>query len=50
MAIAFGIPDNESRGLTASEFTKVLSKALKRIEYLETVLDTEKVAYTKTDW
>ena len=49
-AIAWGIPDRESYGYSSTEFTKLLGTALRRIEYLETVLNSNNIQYTKTDW
>jgi len=40
-AIAWGVPDRESTGLTASEFTTLLHKALKEIESLEAQLSAK---------
>lgn len=34
-AIAWGIPDNESTGYSASEFTKIIHKLVRRVEQLE---------------
>lgn len=35
IAVAWGIPDTESRGYSASEFTKIINKLVHRIEHLE---------------
>ena len=44
-AIAWGIPDRESIGCSPTEFIKLLSKALKYINYLESQeLDLETIA------
>lgn len=48
-AIAWGTPDRESYGYSSTEFTKLLGSALRRIEYLEAVLNSNNVQYTKTD-
>ena len=40
-AVAWGAPDNWSTGMAHSEFTGLLSKALRRIEELETKLAKE---------
>lgn len=38
-AIAWGVPDNESTGMSPEAFTRLLSEALKEIENLERKLD-----------
>ncbi len=49
-AIAWGVPDKESFGYTPTEFTRILHKALKRIEYLESVIKENGIQFTQTDW
>lgn len=49
-AIAWGIPDTESTGYTAAEFTGLLRRALNRINYLETTLKENNVQFTQTDY
>ncbi len=38
MAVAWGVPDKESMGYSSVEFTRILHKALKPIEYPGTEL------------
>jgi hypothetical protein len=49
-AIAWGVPDRESTGYSASEFTSLLSVALTRIEYLESALRENNIPFTETDY
>lgn len=49
-AIAWGMPDSECTGYTHTELVDLLSKSLKRIKYLESVLDDNKILYTHTDF
>jgi len=49
-AIAWGVPDRESTGYSASQFTSLLSVALHRIEYLEGALRENNIPFTETDW